>query len=214
MALPNYSSADSVAAGGMTRRQVQRERKQYRRDQKQERRKTRRITNSWGQQEDPNTATGPTGPTQTPMAPMESLPQPSYPGFQGSYVAPDNSYEHPFYTPNATYARPGELHYQLPQGSKLQEIAIEQNPAGGYYGWAAHQGYGGMDAKSQAVQGMYKDFATGYEAAKLYNNFEGNWQDYMDMQDIPHLLEQMTNAQLGIDQSQFRGRDRWSLRGQ
>jgi hypothetical protein len=209
MALPNYDHSDSFAAGGMTRRQVQRDRRQERRQRK----KIRKISTpsegggstEWGTIEPPPT------PVDEDWGYIEPLT--NQPGYQGQYVAPDNSAQHPFYSPGASYARPGDQHFQLAQGSPLQQVAFENNPGGAYYGWANNQGYGGFDAESQTVQGMYKDFATGYEAAKLYNNFQGNWRDFMDMQDVPHLLEQMTDAQLGIDRSQFRGRDRWALRG-
>lgn len=212
MALPNYGASDS-ASQYLSRNQIQRQRRQERRQNKRQRQKVKKITSGWGPpEEDPGYTDGPVAGGSTPVDDNYSEAV-NYPGFQGQYVAPENSYEHPFYSPGATYARPGELHYQVPQNSQLQQTYIEQNPAAGYYGWAANNGYGGLDARSQTVQGMYKDFATAYEASKAYNNFEGNWQDFMDMQDVPHLLEQMTNQQMGIDNSQFRGRDRWSLRG-
>lgn len=207
MALPDYSSSSSASFG------VPQSRGQVRRDRRQDRRANRRARNATSPytQDSPESSYNDqsaygTGDAESVYSNGQGA------GFQGSYVAPDNSYEHPFYTPNATYARQGE-NYNNINGTDLQRNYIDANPAGGYYGWAGQQGYGGLDARSQTVQGMYKDFATGFEAAKAYNNFEGNFQSYLGQQDVPHLLEQMTSQQIGIDRSKFNGRDRWSQRG-
>lgn len=208
MALPDYSSASSASFGAapMTRNQKQRERKQERRQD----RRTRRITRGWGQEEPADTTD-----YSQPYVPGDQYEydETQYPGYQGTYVAPENSYNHPFYTPGASYAQQGQQ-YLNPSGTDIQKTYIERNPAAGYYGAISQQGYGGLDAKSQTVQKMYQDFATGYEASKAYNNFEGNFRDFMGMQNIPNLLEQMTSQQIGIDRSAFDGRDRWQFRGQ
>lgn len=208
MALPDYNR-DSTASFG----NPQQARRQRRRDRRQDRRADRRAANAAGlySQTDPQAEYDQQDTYGTDDA-MSVYTDNQGQGFQGNYISPDNSYEHPFYTPGASYARPGENFYNI-NGTDLQKNYIEQNPAAGYYGWAANGGYGGLDAKSQAVQGMYKDFATGYEAAKAYNNFEGNFQSFLNQQNVPQLLEQMTSDQIGIDRSRFNARDRWSQRG-
>jgi hypothetical protein len=200
MALPDYSAAAM-------------NNNQQRRAMKRDRRQERRARNQWTQPMSTDEVSYPSGTSQSTAQPHQY----GYdfgPGYQGPYTPPANSQSHPFYDPNATYARQGGQHYQLQEGSDLHTRYGDQNPQSAYISHLGKLGLGGMDARSQAAQGMYRDFAGGFEASKLNNNFEGHWGDFLAMQDIPGLLERMSSEQIGLDTTQYGGRGRWSLRGQ
>lgn len=87
-----------------------------------------------------------------------------------------------------------------------------ENPQAYYYSALNERGLGGLDARSQAAQGMYKDVALGYQAAHT-RNMELQLPEYLQGWDPNSVLDQMSEEQLGINRSQFQGRDRWGMRG-
>lgn len=120
---------------------------------------------------------------------------------------------HPFFDPNANYStRPGSQQALTPGTTPYNYYASEESPEGYYYSIMNQQGFGGMDARSLAAQGMYRDYARGYQAAKLQNH-DLWFPEYMGMQDVAGTVRNLSNRQLGIDEGLYGGRDRWSLRG-
>jgi hypothetical protein len=149
----------------------------------------------------------------TPAAPE---PPPSQSIFQPS-IAPTPSANrdlsaHPFFDPNANYRTSTAMQNFEPGSLPYNIYSTEQSPEGYYYNIMNQQGFGGLDAKSQAAQGMYRDYARGYQAAKLQNN-DLWFPEYMGMQDVGANVRNLSNRQLGIDENLYAGRDRWSLRG-
>ena len=157
-----------------------------------------RIRNAWEPQQAPE-------PDATIPIAYESTP----PGQN-----PDRDYSaHPFFDPNASYITNPNRSQAVPPGSPaFNTYATENSPEGYYYGLLNQQGFGGLDAKSQAAQGMYRDYARGYQAAKLQNH-DLWFPEFMGTQDIQANVRNMSNRQLGIDENLYGGRDRWSLRG-
>jgi hypothetical protein len=120
---------------------------------------------------------------------------------------------HPFFDPNADYGtNPGQQQALQPGSAVFNTWATEESPEGYYYALMNEQGFGGLDAKSQAAQGLYRDYARGYQAAKTKNQ-ELWFPQYMQMQDPRQQIALMSNEQLGIDETRYAGRDRWSMRG-
>jgi hypothetical protein len=127
------------------------------------------------------------------------------------------STEHPFYDPNSSYWQngtgqptPSNLFGQA--NTELQRQYSNQNPEGYYMYWLGQQGLGGLDARSQAAQSMYRDAMSGYGAAKV-NNAELDLADYLRMWDVQRLLSEMSYDQLGMGgTSQIGGRNRWGMR--
>jgi hypothetical protein len=136
-------------------------------------------------------------------------------GYAGPQTPPSNSGQHPFFDPNAAYTKPGDPFYQFPEDSQPYNLyATNEAPEGWYYAHLNNQGLGGLDARSQAAQGMYRDFALAYQAAKATGNLELWWPQFMKQQNIQGLIEGMSHDQLGIDEGAYRGRgERWALRG-
>lgn len=138
------------------------------------------------------------------------------PGYQGQVTEPQYDNSHPFYDPNSNYAHTGYAYGQLPgwgnPGNDAANMWAEDNPDAYYYSVMNERGLGGMDARSQAAQGMYKDAMMGYKAAHT-KNMELRLPQYLAGWDPNTALNQMSNEQLGIDESRFRGRDRWGMRG-
>lgn len=194
MALPDYS-------GAMTRNQIQRQRKKENRQQ----RRTKR-------------ATAGAVPTPNPVVQPQTGQQEDYTlntgtGYQGVYQPQSGGLDHPFYDPNASYAKEGDEYFRPQGNSALERTMYDNDPAGYYYGQLNRMGYGGMDAKSQAAQGLYKQYQLGYSTARTNNNWNLHWDQYLAEQDIQNQIEMMSDEDLGIDRSRYGGRDRWQLRG-
>lgn len=140
---------------------------------------------------------------------------PQDPGYQGPVSGPQTNNQHPFFDPNSNYAQTGRQYGALPGGpghSATNIYGTDVNPQGYYYAALNERGLGGLDARSQAAQGMYKDAALGYQAAKT-RNMELWFPEYLEQWDVNSVLDQMSEEQLGIDRSRFTGRDRWGMRG-
>lgn len=192
MALPDYTGG-----GSQNRRAVRRDRRQDKRRRKRLRGQT---PYDYGQMDEP----------AIPADYSQITNQGT--GFQGVYQPPSNTSGHPFYDPNSNYAQPGKQYNQFPRGSELANEFAQNNQAGYYYDYMNRMGLGGLDARSQAAQGMYQDYALGYKAAQN-QNVELQWADYLGMQDVNGLLDRMSNQQVGIDDTAFGARNRWSMRG-
>lgn len=193
MALPNYESTGqpfSFQAAGYNQHQW--------RDLPRQRRG--RIRRGWG---------GPPQPQQE-----QGGQQPQFPYTYGQPVNPSSDLSgHPFFDPNSNYAANGRSYGFAPNSTAYQGYATEKTPEGYYFGLLNERGLGGFDARSQAAQSMYGDYARGYQAAKL-KNMELWWPEFMQGQNIQGTLDLMSNDQLGIDNSNIQGRDRWSFRSQ
>ena len=150
----------------------------------------------------------------SPQTTTPTLP-PQHPGYQGPVQGPQTNSQHPFFDPNSNYAQTGRQYGQLPGGPGSSAINIygtDVNPEGYYYATLNERGLGGLDARSQAAQGMYRDAALGYQAAKT-KNMELWFPEYLEQWNPENVLNQMSNTQLGIDDSRIQGRDRWGMRG-
>jgi hypothetical protein len=157
------------------------------------------------------------GHTRQPKPAAPVTPDPADPViYSPTAPTPDPNRDlsaHPFFDPNANYATHPTQNQSFPEGSLPYNIwATEKSPEGYYYGVMNDRGFGGLDAKSQAAQGMYRDYARGYQAAKM-KNAELWFPEYMGMQDVAANVRNLSNRQLGIDENLYAGRDRWSLRG-
>jgi hypothetical protein len=87
------------------------------------------------------------------------------------------------------------------------------NPEAYYYYVMNQKGLGGLDARSQMGQSMFRDAQRGYGAAKM-NNMALWWPEYLEQWDVNAALDQMSQSQMGIDVSNYGGgRDRWGMRG-
>lgn len=147
--------------------------------------------------------------------PVNPQVPPQSPGYQGPVQGPQTSPQHPFFDPNSNYAQTGRQYGTLqggPGNSALNNYGTDVNPQGYYLAQLNQRGLGGLDAKSQAAQGMYKDAALGYQAAKT-KNMELWFPEYLEQWDPQNVIDQMSDEQLGIDRSRFQGRDRWGMRG-
>lgn len=199
MALPDYTNYTQQSR--VSRSDRRDARRDIRQDRRQDRRRDRRQPTQY--------------PATTPTASPTDYAQPAT-GYSGVYTPPRNSLSHPFFDPQASQANTGDQYggqNWLQPGSPGYNMYGTQNPAGYYYNRLGRLGLGGFDARSQAAQGMYRDVAAGYEAAK-FENPELWFPDFVEMQDIPSLLEQMSEQQLGIDRSRFSGdRTRYGFRG-
>lgn len=200
MALPDYGSGGqwqpfSPQAAGFNRRQW--------RDLRPQRR--RRIRNNW--------PAPPQAPAPEPTP--EPYEAPQFNNYYGGAVpANTNLSGHPFFDPNNSYASSGRSPMQFGEDSlAYMTYATNQTPEGYYFATLNQQGLGGLDARSQAAQSLYGEYARGYQAAKL-KNAELWWPEFMRGQNIRGTLDLMSNEQLGIDNSRIQGRDRWSFRSQ
>jgi hypothetical protein len=138
------------------------------------------------------------------------------PGYQGQWNPPANNARHPFFDPRSNYGQPGRQWGQLPgagqPGNNPWNNYGTDNPEGYYYAFLNERGLGGFDARSQVAQGMFRDVARGYEAAKM-RNMELWFPEYLEQWDPNDVLDLLSEEQLGIDRSRFGGRDRWGMRG-
>lgn len=204
MALPDYTNY-SQRSVRQDRRDARQDNRQQNRAVVRDRRRDRR-NKGLGQGQYPAT---------TPSASPATYAQPSS-GYQGVYTPPANNAQHPFFDPNATQAQQGDQYggqQWLQPGSPGYNMYGTLNPAAYYTNYLGNRNLGGLDARSQTAQGMYRDWAAGYEAAK-FQNPELLFPDFMEMQNIPNLLEQMSEEQIGIDRGRYAGyRDRWGFRG-
>ncbi len=195
MALPDYTSLGRTS---------KKDRRQGRRDTRQDRRQDRRRGGR----------TPTAYPAQTPTASPTDYSQPAS-GYSGVYTPPRNDAAHPFFDPQASQANVGDQYggqNWLQPGSPGYNMYGTQNPAAYYYMNMGQQGLGGLDARSQTAQGMYRDFAAGYEAAK-FQNPELLFPDFMEQQNVPDLMDQMSEEQIGIDRRRYQDRSRWGFRG-
>ena len=200
MALPDYTSTTGFARPSA--RERHKARNILQRDRRQERRQDRRQGGKT------------TYPASTPTAQPTSYAQPQS-GYNGVYTPPANSGSHPFFDPQASQANTGDQaggSQWLQPGSQGYNLYGTLNPAAYYTNRLGHLGLGGLDARSQTAQGMYRDWAAGYEAAK-FQNPELLFPDFMEMQNIPGLLDQMSEEQIGIDRGRYQDRSRWGFRG-
>lgn len=211
MALPNYTS----------RHQIRNQNPDWR---------SRRVNNVWDRQQARQTATTPGAaapptaapqPATQPAPTEESGPAANYgltqdPGYQGPVQAPANNMQHPFFDPNSNYAQTGRQYEVLPGMGQPGNNAFNNygtdNPEGYYYSVLNQKGLGGFDARSQVAQGMFRDAARGYEAAKM-KNMALWFPEYLEQWDPNAVLDMLSEEQLGIDRSRFAGRDRWGMRG-
>lgn len=166
------------------------------------------------------TPTAPTTPPATPANPSD-FTMPQLPETPGPYTFGNNGLDNPFFDPGSTY---------VPQGSQGNTVNwwnsagspnpitpgnqyAEENPEAYYYYLLNQQGLGGLDAKSRAAQSMFSDFARGYQSAKGLNS-ELHWAQYANKQNIPNLIQLLSDDQLGIDRGQTSGGPiNWTLRG-
>lgn len=139
--------------------------------------------------------------------------QPSQPTGPAPYSGPAEQCN-PFFDPNCNYKTPGQPYAQTPlpgagqPGQNAFNIwASDKDPEGYYYSQVASKGLGGLDARSKAAQGLYGQYARGYQAAKT-KNMELMFPDYMNMQDIESQIRLMSDEQLGIDRERYSGNDR------
>lgn len=129
---------------------------------------------------------------------------------------PQYTDDHPFFDPNSSYWQSG-VGQSNPSGifnqpnTELWRQWSNTNPEGFYYGMLNQQGLGGLDARSQTAQGLYREAMTGYQAAKQ-NNAELDVADYLRNFDVQGILRRMTNEQIGIDTPRYRARNRWGQR--
>lgn len=149
-------------------------------------------------------------PQAQPQA-MQTIPQRQWPT---EYTAPRNSEPHPFYDPQATYANPGVPRHRLTPGSSEYNMwGTEESPEGYYYGILAQKGLGGTDSRSLAAQGMYGDISRGYQAARAHSNTNLFFPEFVEMQNIPRLVAQMSDEALGFDRARYQNQYNWTLRG-
>lgn len=205
MALPSYTDQgiyDPLNAG-MGRNQIQHQRQRDRRQDRRARRRDRRNA-------------GPVAPP-SPVPPTTPFEPQNYGGYEGPVTAPVTSSAHPFFDPNSNYATTGgSKPYTMPGGPGSTPLNIwgtNESPEGYYYGAMNQRGYGGLDAKSQAVQSMYGDVARGYQAAKGFGNFEMWFPEFVNQWDPTSVIESMSEEQLGIDSNRYRTDYMWGLRG-
>lgn len=168
----------------------------------------------------PTTTTQPATPPS--VGPTSGFPDPivsTQTGYTGTVGASTDVVNHPFYDPNNNYRLGGVRGTtQTPwndqtKGSLSYMNYATQNPEAYYYGLMNQMGYGGVDAKSQAAQGMYRDYARGYEAAKAMGTQDLWFPEFMGGQDVRGTINMMSNEQLGIDESRYNSRTRWGMRG-
>lgn len=147
-----------------------------------------------------------------PQQPEQPEPQPATYTPQPIGRNPDVS-NHPFFNPNVNYTTDPSRQQSLTPGSLAYfNYATDVSPEGYYYGILNERGMGGTDARSQSALGMFRDYARGYQAAKMKN--KDLWfPQYMEGQDIEGTLSAQSNEALGIDDRRFQGRDRWGMRG-
>lgn len=161
-----------------------------------------------------------TPPASTSVDPASyEVPQlPPTPG--AGQALPQGGVNTPFYDPASNYVPSGStgnvLNYWESAGQPGSSVGniygSDQSPEGYYFGLLNQQGLGGFDARSRAAQSMYSDYARGYQAAKMKNS-ELFFPQYMQMQDIPGLIQLLSDEQLGIDRNNVQGGLNWSLRG-
>jgi hypothetical protein len=166
---------------------------------------------------DPPRNTNPVQPPPTTQPPTTTQPPLTQdPGYQGPWNPPANNADHPFFDPGSNYGQPGRQWGQLPgagqPGNNPWNNYGTDNPEGYYYAFLNERGLGGFDARSQVAQGMFRDVARGYEAAKM-RNMELWFPEYLEQWDPNDVLDLLSEEQLGIDRSRFGGRDRWGMRG-
>lgn len=186
-----------------------------------------RINNVWDRQQTRQTTATPGAATQPYAAPQpaptqeESGPAANYsltqdPGYQGPVQGPANNMQHPFFDPNSNYAQTGRLYEGPPgnatPGNNAWNNFASENPEGYYYAVLNQKGLGGLDARSQVAQGMYRDAMRGYSAAHTKNQALF-LPEYLEQWDPNAVLDMLSEEQLGIDRSRFAGRDRWGMRG-
>jgi hypothetical protein len=135
------------------------------------------------------------------------------PGQPPTYSGPQEKCN-PFFDPNCNYKTPGQPYAQTPLPGAGQPgqnpfnlWASDQDPEGYYYSQVASRGFGGLDARSKAAQGLYGQYARGYQAAKT-KNMELMFPDYMNTQDIESQIRLMSDEQLGIDRERYSGNNR------
>src|SRR5436190_12859458 len=83
---------------------------------------------------------------------------------------------HPFFDPGSNYQVPGQPYAQnalpgagQPGQNAFNIWATDNSPEGYYYSQLSARGLGGMNARGKAAQGLYGQYARGYQAAKTKN---------------------------------------------
>lgn len=141
-------------------------------------------------------------------------------GYTGTVPGTSDYANHPFFDPNSQYLVPG-VRGDLQNPSKVrsdlsnvvgQQYGTVENPEGYYLALMNKLGLGGLDARSQTAQGLYKDYQGGYAAAQFTtpNLF---FPEYMGGQNVQGLIGNMSYNQTGIDPQQWSDRTRWGMRG-
>jgi hypothetical protein len=150
---------------------------------------------------------------QQPSAQTNTTAQPQA-QVQNDYSQNPSYTGHPFFDPNSNYQWKDNAPLQFEPDSPIYQNWAEENPQGAYFEVLNELGLGGLDARSQAAQAMYRDYATGYQASKM-RNANLWWSQFLEMQrpQIMNQIQQLSNEQLGINEANFTGRDRWALRG-
>lgn len=193
--------------------QQRRERRQDNRQDRRDRRFGRRMQNT------PATPTT-TQPAATSANPADYTYEPLPVNPAAGTAMPSGNLTNPFFDPASNYISPGTQGNVVnffdtagQPGSTMGNIyGTEESPEGYYYAVLNQRGLGGFDARSRAAQSMYGDYARGYQSAKMMNS-ELWFPQYMGMQDIPSMIQMLSDEQLGINREQFNGPVNWTLRG-
>lgn len=159
---------------------------------------------------------GDTDPLQPPTTTSPGWGYP--PGFNPGSNPPNYDNTHPFFDPNGNYTNPNLPYYQGPlpgygePGNNAFNIwATDVSPQGFYFSVLGQLGLGGLDARSQAAQGLYGKYAQGFQAART-KNMELYFPEYLSPESIQHQVNMMSDQQLGIDHGSSFNR-RYGLRG-
>jgi hypothetical protein len=115
-----------------------------------------------------------------------------------------------FYDPNHSYT--GINQPQQFQGLSQQIYGTNESPEAAFYGYATRKGLGGMGSRAQQFQGMLPQFRRGYEAAKMYNNANLYFPEYLDQARVMDTFNNMSYEQQGLQPGRFQGRYRWQFR--
>lgn len=157
----------------------------------------------------------------TPSPPSDWTLPPLLPTPGAGTALPQGNFDNPFFDPRSNYIPAGSQGANVnffgsagdPNPTTMGNIyGTTESPEGYYYAVLNQQGLGGLDARSRAAQSMYGDYSRGYQAAKMFNS-ELMFPQFMQMQNVPGLVQMLSDEQLGIDRNQYRGALNWTLRG-
>ena len=119
-----------------------------------------------------------------------------------------------FYDPQKDYRTSVAGSFQFPRGGLAQNIyGTSEAPQAAWMNNLQRLGLSGLGARARTAQGLYGQAQIGYEQAKMNDNVELMFPEFLEQTDVGRMIDNMSFENQGLDPQRFGQRKyRWSQR--